>query len=202
MLTFNEEKHEYRFDNEIVPSVTQIISGLNDFSGIPKHVLEHKAELGQEFHRIIHLHLLNNLVYDTIDERLLLAFNTFLDWSAPRLEEFRKGLSEHKMCNEIAWFAGTCDLALPGDLYDWKLRNYNPVVDILQLDGYDTLLGGGKRKRWAMCFDMKSGKLKQVRAEHDQSHSMFLYMLDYFHAEDPDVEEYFKLTEAWKGEFN
>jgi hypothetical protein len=202
MLTFNKEKHEYRFNDKIVPSVTQIISDLNDLSSISEHVLKNKGELGTEFHRIIKLHFLDDLVYDTIDSRLVPAFNTFLDWSKPRLDEFKKALSEYKMFDQKLWLAGTLDLALRGELFDWKLRNYNPVVDILQLDGYDTILGGGKRKRWTMCFDMKSGKLNKARSEHSQSHSMFVYMLDYFHAEDPDVEEYFKMTEAWKGEFN
>lgn len=202
MLTFSEENHEYRFKDKAVPSVTQIIGDLNDFSGIPEHILKNKGNLGTEFHRIIKLHFLDDLIYDTVDERLVPAFNTFLDWSEPRINEFRKALSEHRMFDEKMWIAGTCDLALPGELFDWKLRNYNPVVDILQLDGYDTILGGGKRKRWTMCFDMKSGKLNKVRSEHDQSHTMFMYMLDYFHTEDQNVEEYFKLTESWKAEFN
>ncbi len=202
MFTFDEKNHAYYLSGKRLPSVTKIISGLNDFSGIPPHVLELKSQLGQEFHRIIHLHLFNNLVYDSIDSRLQLAFKSFLEWSYPRIEEFRRGLSEHRMYDEKNGLAGTCDLALPGELFDWKLRGPNPVIDILQLEGYDFLLGGGKRKRWTMCFDMKSGKLNKVRSEHSQSHSMFMYMLDYFHAEDPDVEEYFKMTEAWKGEFS
>jgi hypothetical protein len=202
MFTFEEEKHEYRFNNEIVPSVTQIISDLNDFSGIPHWVLKNKADLGTEFHRIIKLHFLDDLLYDTIDERLVPAFNTFLEWSAPRLEEFRKAIFERKLFNEKMWLAGTCDLALPGELYDWKLRNYIPVTDILQLDGYDTLLNRGKRKRWTICFDMKTGKLRQVRSEHDQSHTMFMYMLDYYHSDDKDEKKYLEMLESWKAEFN
>lgn len=200
-LTFDEENHIYRFKGEIVPNVTGIISELNDFSGIPHWVLKNKADLGTEFHRIIKLHFLDNLLYDTIDERLQPAFKTFLEWSNPRLEEFRKGLSEHRMYNKKMWLAGTCDLALPGELFDWKLRDYNPIIDILQLDGYDTLLGGGKRKRWTMCFDMKSGKLRQARSEHDQSHSMFMYMLDYYHSDKKDEKKYLQMLESWKGEF-
>ncbi len=199
---FDEKSHTYRLGDKILPSVTQIISNLNDFSGIPKHVLELKSQIGQEFHRIIYLHLLNDLLYNTIDQRLVKAFDSFLDWSNPRIKEFRKGLFEHRMFNEKMWLAGTCDLALPGELFDWKLRLPNPVIDILQLEGYDFLLEGGKRKRFAVCFDMKSGRMKITRSEHNQSHSMFMYMLDYFHAKDPNVEEYFKLTESWKAEFN
>ncbi len=202
MLTFYEERHIYRFNGVIVPSVTGIIKELNDFSGIPHYVLKNKSDLGTEFHRIIKLHFLDNLLYDTIDKRLVLAFNTFLEWSAPRLEEFRKAIFERKLFNEKMWLAGTCDLALSGELFDWKLRNYIPVADILQLDGYDTLLGGGKRKRWTMCFDMKTGKLRQARSEHDQSHRMFMYMLDYYHSDNQDEKKHFQMLESWKGEFN
>jgi hypothetical protein len=202
LFTFDPIEHVYRFKGEKVPSVTGIISDLSDFSGIPPWILQNKANLGTEFHRIIKLHWLDNLRYDTIDNRLVKVFNTFLEWSAPRLDEFRKTISETKLFNEKMWLAGTCDLATPGELFDWKLRNYIPVTDILQLDGYDTLLGGGKRKRWTMCFDMKSGRLSQRRSEHSQSHSMFMYMLDYHHSEEKDNEKHLQLLDSWKEEFN
>jgi hypothetical protein len=202
MLTFEEKNHIYRFKGEDVPSVTKVISDLSDFSGIPPWVLQNKADLGTEFHRIIKLHFLDILVYDSIDKRLVPAFETFLDWSAPRLEEFRRAKSEERMFSESMWLAGTCDLATEGELFDWKLRNYMPVTDVLQLDGYDTLLGGGKRKRWTMCFNMKSGKLSIRRSEHSQSHSMFRYMLDFYHSEDKDAEKHLQTLEHWKGEFN
>ncbi len=202
MFAFDEENHIYKFNGEIVPSVTGIISDLSDFSGIPHWVLKNKAELGTEFHRIIKLHLLDNLLYDTIDSRLVPAFDTFLEWSKPRLKEFRKAISEKKLFNEKMWLAGTCDLATEGELFDWKLRKYIPVTDILQLDGYDTLLGGAKRKRWTMCFDMKSGKLSIRRSEHAQSHSMFMYMLDFHHSKSKDIEKHLLILENWKGEFN
>jgi hypothetical protein len=200
-FVFNEKDHTYFFCGRQVPSVTGVIKELSDFSGIPHWVLKNKGDLGTEFHRIIKLHFLDDLLYDTIDPRLVKAFDTFLDWSKPRLEEFRKGISEQKMFSEKMWLAGTCDLALPGDLFDWKLRNYIPVTDVLQLDGYDTLLGGGKRRRWTMCFNMKSGKLSIRRSEHDQSHSMFMYMLGYHHSDKKDEKKHLKLLESWRGEF-
>ena len=204
MFTFDQTNHIYRFNGEIVPSVTCIISDLSDFSGIPHYVLKNKADLGTEFHRIIKLYFLDDLVYESIDSRLAPAFDTFLEWSAPRLDEFRKAISEKKMFNEKMWLAGTCDLATSGELFDWKLRKYIPVTDILQLDAYDTLLGGCKRKRWTICFDMKSGKLSQHRSEHEQSHSMFMYLLKYHHTDDAEknVEKHLLTLENWKGEFN
>lgn len=202
MLTFEEKNHIYRWDGEVVPSVTKVISDLSDFSGIPPQVLANKSALGTEFHRIIKLHFLDDLLYDTIDSRLVPAFDTFLEWSAPRLDEFRKAKSEEMLFSEKMWLTGTCDLATPGELFDWKLRNYMPVVDVLQLDGYDTLLPGGKRKRWTMCFNMKSGKLNIRRSEHSQSHSMFMYMLDFYHSENKDIENHLQTLANWRGEWN
>jgi hypothetical protein len=144
--------------------------------------LKRKGELGTEFHRIISLHFQDDLIYDTIDERLIPAFKTFLEWSKPRLAEFRSGTYEQQLYSKKLWLAGTCDLALPAELFDWKLRGYKPVIDILQLDGYDTLLGGGKRKRWTICFDMKSGKMSANRSEHSQAHATFMSMLKGHHA--------------------
>ncbi|MCP4989370.1 MAG: hypothetical protein GY928_25925 [Colwellia sp.] len=201
MLTFNEEHHQYRYNEKVVPSVTKVIKDLSDFSGIQAHVLKTKSELGTEFHRIIALHFLDDLIYDTIDSRLIPAFDTFLEWSTPRLEEFRGAISEHKMFDKEMWLAGTCDLATETELFDWKLRNYIPETDILQLEGYDTLLAGPKRKRWTICFNMKSGKLTQKRSEHDQSHAMFMYMLDYYHSKNKDITTYNNTLEAWKLEF-
>ncbi len=180
MIKFDEEKHEYWFKDRQVPSVTKILKDLNDFSKIPKGILEQKGLLGTEFHRIIKMHFDDDLIYDSIDERLLPAFDSFLSWSKPRLKEFRAGLSEQRLFDEKLWLAGTCDLALPAELFDWKLRPYKPVIDILQLEGYDTLLKGGKRKRWTVCFDMKSGKMSVNRSEHKQSHTMFMAMLKHY----------------------
>jgi len=206
-FTFDETKHEYRLNDKIIPSVTTVIKDLSDFSGIPAHVLKNKSELGTEFHRIIALHFLDDLLYDTIDSRLVPAFDTFLEWSKPRLNEFRGAIFEQKMFDEKMWLAGMCDLATETELFDWKLRKYIPETDILQLDGYDTLLAGTKRKRWTMCFDMKSGKLQQRRSEHDQSHTMFMYMLEQYHLKERQSSDYHEadyqntLT-MWRGEFN
>jgi hypothetical protein len=83
--------------------------------------------------------------------------------------------------NKKLWLAGTCDLALSSEIFDWKLRPYKPVSDILQLEGYNILLEGGKRKRWTLCFDMKSGKMTINRSEHRQSHQVFMALLKHHH---------------------
>lgn len=50
-LEFNEEKHEYKINGVLVPSVTQIIKVLYDFEGIPEDKLEHAALRGKAVHK-------------------------------------------------------------------------------------------------------------------------------------------------------
>ena len=164
---FDPIKHEYWSDDEKMPSVTGIIGGLNDFSMIPPKILKRKGELGTEFHRIISLHLQDDLVYDSIDERLVPAFDSFLEWSAPRLKEFRSGLYEQQLYSKKLWLAGTCDLALPAELFDWKLRFYKPVIDILQLDGIMTLYSERRKKEKMDClfrYEIWKNECKQIGA--------------------------------------
>ena len=52
-LTFDPEKHEYRRNGLIVPSVTQILEqvGISDFSGIPTEILEYAKIRGTMVHK-------------------------------------------------------------------------------------------------------------------------------------------------------
>ena len=158
------------------------------------------SKLGTQAEKL-ELHLEDDLVYDSIDERLVAPFDTFLGWSKPRLDEFRRGLSENRMYNRKLWVAATCHLALTFEMFDWKLRLYKPEVDIVQLAGYDLLLGGGKRKRWTCCFDLK-GNITVRRSEHSQSTKMFLYMLKYFHCEIKNETKFKEITQNWIAQFN
>lgn len=49
-LTFDESTHVYRLGGAVVPSVTQLLAPLSDFSGIRPEVLEAKRDLGQRVH--------------------------------------------------------------------------------------------------------------------------------------------------------
>ena len=56
MLTFNEELHEYRLDGEVIPSVTQVLGKLHDFSMVPKDILEAACQRGTIVHRLTEFH--------------------------------------------------------------------------------------------------------------------------------------------------
>ena len=61
VLTFDPEKHEYRINGVLVPSVSQILAPLYDFSKIPRDVLERKRQIGTAIHKAIELDLLGDL---------------------------------------------------------------------------------------------------------------------------------------------
>lgn len=121
MLTFDEGTHTYRWMFEIVPSVTQIISGGGggvDYSGIPRHILERAAEIGTEVHKsveVFHDALLQGdkaslETHDASAAEYLLGYAQFLEDTGFRALHTEKKLYSHK------GYAGTVDLI--GEIYD------------------------------------------------------------------------------------
>ena len=53
MLTFNEERHEYQWDGVVVPSVTQTLKGLTDYSHIQPDALERARQEGRAVHYMV-----------------------------------------------------------------------------------------------------------------------------------------------------
>lgn len=52
-IEFNEERHEYRVNGRIIPSVTQVLEvvGISDFSVVPANILDHAKDRGTAVHR-------------------------------------------------------------------------------------------------------------------------------------------------------
>jgi len=61
MLTFDEARHEYRWDGKVVPSVTQCLEHLHSFAGVPFDVLEAAKERGTYVHKMCELFDLGDL---------------------------------------------------------------------------------------------------------------------------------------------
>jgi len=68
MLTFDAEKHEYKFDGKVIPSVTQIMeySKLVDLEWVSKELLEEKGDLGTKVHKATELYDQNILDIDDL----------------------------------------------------------------------------------------------------------------------------------------
>ena len=115
MLTFTEESHEYQWDGNVVPSVTQVLEdvGIIDFSRVPKETREPALMRG----RIVH-------AATQFDDEAFIGVGTPLDestvtdenmgyvraWRRFRSEKkFRPELIEYQQYNQQRGYAGTLD---------------------------------------------------------------------------------------------
>lgn len=112
MIQFDEAKHEYRLEGALLPSVTQILEPLVDFSGIPSAVLNRARERGTAVHRACELYLLGDLDEASLDEEIAPYYYQFRRFL--RESGFRAHQSEMLVWSERYRYAGTLDLA--GDL--------------------------------------------------------------------------------------
>jgi ATP-dependent exoDNAse (exonuclease V) beta subunit len=120
MLTFNAERHEYRWNGQIVPSVTQVLDLLSDYSMVPLAILERKKQIGQALHAAIELDLNGELDYDTIHpvwEGYFIGWQKFISQSGFVVES-----NEQKIFSEKYRFAGTLDLV-------GQLNNESVLID-------------------------------------------------------------------------
>lgn len=126
MLTFDPTPHRYAWDGKPVPSVTQILAPLNDWSAVPPSILERKRQIGTACHRAIELDLAGKLDEQSIDPAVLPYFHAFQRFRdecrfEPIFTELRVTNNE---LGEPLRYAGTTDIygnlnGVPV-LIDWK----------------------------------------------------------------------------------
>ena len=114
MFEFDPVAHRYTLDGIVLPSVTQILRGLDDFAHVPARVLEKARDRGTRVHSACSLDVLGTLDEATVDDEVapyLAQFRRF-----PRESGFMPTLSECRVYDETLWYAGTLDLFgdLPG----------------------------------------------------------------------------------------
>ena len=83
MKITRDDKHIYRVDGVVKPSVTEILrdEGVIDLRRIPIESLRAARELGKEVHRVIRLFLTGKLKIDTIDAVVAPYFKAFLTFT-------------------------------------------------------------------------------------------------------------------------
>jgi hypothetical protein len=121
MLTFEAEKHIYRFDGRIVPSVTQVLEPLQHLDGVPWAILEAAREFGSHCHLACHLWNIDALDFDALDPHLVpyvMGWCKFLNETGFKVTE-----SETPVHHAEIGYAGT-----PDCLGTWQ--NTTWVVDI------------------------------------------------------------------------
>ena len=111
---FDHIAHRYTLNGCVLPSVTTILRGLDDFAHVPARVLEKARDRGNRVHAACNLDVLGTLDENTVDDEVapyLAQFRRFM-----RESGFQPTLSECRVYDDKLWYAGTLDLFgdLPG----------------------------------------------------------------------------------------
>lgn len=195
-LIFDETLHRYTLDGEVLPSVTQILKPLHDFSAIPADVLRRAADFGTAVHKTVELYLADDLDEGSLDPPLRGCLDGFKRWMDDYRDEYNIDFSNVEVpgYHKRLKYAGTPDIELEEAVIDLKSRPVNMLTDPIQLTAYDHMTGGGNRP----CYVLE---LKQdgtyvftpalpTRKSAKEAWSRFRYLLDYYNAT--------KEIERWK----
>jgi hypothetical protein len=120
-LTFDEPSHTYRFEGELVPSVTTILKPLVDFSHVNAGVLSAASSFGTAVHLACELDDLGQLDEKNLDEHLLPYLSAWRRFSTDHSVEW--DLVEARVFHKSMRYAGTLDRY-------GKVAGKHAVVDI------------------------------------------------------------------------
>lgn len=193
---YNEETRVHTFGKQIIPSVTQIIAPLCDYSRIPPKTLERKRQLGIHFHDAIFLRLQNNLDDSSLHPDIVKSMKAFDAFLADQLTTDRCLNIEAPMIHPNLKYCGKPDLVADqrgtSVIYDWKLRSYNKITDPLQMAAYKELYTN-VTDLIVVCFDL-DGNYKVHHAFNIQAWPVFRKMLDRWKSE----QKFNLLLNKWK----
>jgi hypothetical protein len=194
-LEFREENHEYILDGERLPSVSQIIKPLSDYSAVPAALLQQSADYGTATHKMVALYLEGDLDEETLDVGLEGPLKAFKRWQGEHLH-LTDPVVERPVYHARLKYAGTPDLVYDGRVVvDVKTRAANKVSDPCQLAAYEELWtanGGTKAKYEHRILELKqNGEYIYTKVNYSQALSMFFTLRDYYRAG--------QTIEAWKG---
>jgi len=165
---FDQEKHIYTIDGEVVPSVTQVLPKQKFF--VSEEHLKKITEEGTDNHSYI------KMFHDT--------GNTF---NKPELEDLKKLYIEHQYLNgeKVCWekslydpvlkFAGTPDLICEKSIIDFKRSFSYAEYHALQMAGYNLLRKENKLgdvKTWLILW-WDNGRWKVRNVYNDMAELIF-----------------------------
>lgn len=90
-LQFDEATHTYTLAGRVIPSVTQILKQVVDFSMVAPDILERKCAIGSALHMAIALDHADDLDYDSLDASVLPYFEAWRKFVA----DMGRGLVVH-----------------------------------------------------------------------------------------------------------
>ena len=205
-LEFEPIKHEYTLvyqdcTVERIPSVSEIIEPLVDYSMVDKDTMIRACEFGTNVHSTIEQYLKGALDEDALDDDLLKPLEGFRKWydSDPLFidKEYHAGCrSEERLYHPKLKYAGTIDLLVKGvAIVDFKTRKYDKVVDPVRLAAYRGLLPDFPPLQTFVLEIDTEGETKLVNAHHWLAWGIFRKLLDY----NKRKRELEILIHRWKG---
>lgn len=136
---FDPKTHQYSIDGKTIPSVTQILSPLNDFSMVDPGVMERAKAFGNSVHDMIRMDCSGELDVGSLDpilQKILESFHSILT-----LNRWKILLFEQMVFHPVHHYAGTFDLLVVDrfkkiHLIELKTRDARPEYDELQTVAY------------------------------------------------------------------
>lgn len=160
-IEFDAGEHAYWIDGKRVPSVTQVLGPLSDFSGIDAGTLEHARVRGQLVHDAMALLVRDALDWSSLDPSIL----PYIEGGRRFLEE--SGItvvaSELRVASARLRVAGTLDLLAVwrgfDSIIEYKATAAFPPVAGPQTAAYEQLHSEmfGKRARKRFCVLLQPG---------------------------------------------
>jgi hypothetical protein len=166
-LTFDADTHVYRYGGRVVPSVTQVLDILNDFSDVHPERLEAARLRGQHVHAMIDLDNRGELDEESLDEGLrpyLTQWRLFLHES-----KFTVTASEQRVFHPSLHYAGTCDCLL-GQGTSWVLDVKTGAIPRsvgAQLAAYQQALDPRPRRRLCLALTADNYRLHECKGLSD-----------------------------------
>jgi len=184
MLTFNESKHEYKYNGLIIPSVTQILrgSGLVNLDWIPKELLEEKADLGTKIHKTTELYDQDTLDYEKLHSLLKNYLNGWIKFR--ETFQFEPLEIEPEYYHKIYRYAGRIDrvgiVKKEITIVDIKSGTHQKTHEI-QTAGYQLLYNSNKPKKEQstkrLLVYLKENDFKVEENKNKTDESVFLSAL-------------------------
>ena len=192
-LTFDPVTHTYTFDGVVVPSVTQGLRQLYDFSMISPDVLARKAAIGTAVHAAVDLDLAGELDEASISPTwagYLAGWRKFV--ADTGLTDADIGIGERPMVHPTLRFAGTPDRTILID-GKWGVLDLKTTVDLhpavaLQLAAYKELVNVNTKSlehlvetRYALQLKSDGGyRLQQYKEKADWTTFLSLLNVEYW----------------------
>lgn len=181
-IEFDAASHSYKVNGRTVPSVTDVLAPLEDFSRVPPDVLERAREFGQHVHLACDLYNRNELDWLDLDP----ALASYVEGWAKFLQDTGAVIlaSEARVAHEVLGYAGTPDVIIHMRKHVWvpdiKSTAVVPRTVGAQTAGYAAayrhMNGGPEPKR--CCIHLEPGKYTLHARSDPADWSLFISCLN------------------------